>query len=802
MRKSTLLSASMALTAFLAVAPLAVQPVNAAPHQVASKSDVKTKADDKALLDNFKSHFSNSAVTFAPNFQDYPDYDSLTDSTKNNLIQDNGQLKGFARYFYNGDLGQQDAKALKDMSDDYDVKTTILESDEKTPTDWDTIKNQEGTYYAQIELTAKADSDQKTDILLKFRIKKTQSNLNATPQEKIDAFRNNFSKKTLVLPTAQAKALGDKYIFNPSGNLESGLIDSDNNITGLAGYYYNGDVDQAAAKALKSIANDYPIKVIFQTEASSYEVTPANKDKISAAYKKLGDGSKQSAVFKEIISFTDQDGNIRQDIAPIVLKGQVGTENYDYQSEKRVKAFQTHFSSNPVAMTLDDAKKYASADADKKTGSSNKLIDFLNLSGPLARTTDNQGLLDVYGKVYGLAGQFYQGDANQADAQNMWDIGSRYQVKSFLSYDPQQAPIEITPDNMSTIQAKWDQLAQNGGSAQEILILNNTKDSSAYTPKITLNLKIGDAKDVINVDDRSDSKLIQNFQSHFATEPLQLTNDQAKKFFKDTDFNYSGAIQTTDKHQGLINQAGQVAALAGKLYQNDVNQADAKAFYQVADKYAIKASLKVGDNNPVALDKSDKAATDAWNTLVKTGGDAQEILQVVDQNGQAVKDVQPVTLKVHVAAPAKITNVVPFKGVVTVKVPLAILYNKDGNVVANRMLADQTAWKTDKMVVFSDGRIMYRVATNEYVLAENADFLYVPAAQIIDTTQGVFTISKTYTALRKWDSDGTFTKIPSRILPQGSAWKYDKKAYWYGRNYYRVATNEWVLADDGYNSAN
>ncbi|UQS82926.1 SLAP domain-containing protein [Bombilactobacillus folatiphilus] len=45
-----------------------------------------------------------------------------------------------------------------------------------------------------------------------------------------------------------------------------------------------------------------------------------------------------------------------------------------------------------------------------------------------------------------------------------------------------------------------------------------------------------------------------------------------------------------------------------------------------------------------------------------------------------------------------------------------------------------------------------------------------------------------------YKSDGTY--IPSRVLPKDTDWKTDQVKVIHGRNYYRVATNEWVLGDD------
>ncbi|WP_099973943.1 SLAP domain-containing protein [Lactobacillus terrae] len=84
------------------------------------------------------------------------------------------------------------------------------------------------------------------------------------------------------------------------------------------------------------------------------------------------------------------------------------------------------------------------------------------------------------------------------------------------------------------------------------------------------------------------------------------------------------------------------------------------------------------------------------------------------------------------------------------------VYDVNGKQIANRALSQGTGWKTDtKRVNNATGQVYYRVATGEYVKAED-------------------------------------------VTLRGTSWLTDKTAKdAEGNTYYRVSTTEWVMAGNG-----
>lgn len=106
------------------------------------------------------------------------------------------------------------------------------------------------------------------------------------------------------------------------------------------------------------------------------------------------------------------------------------------------------------------------------------------------------------------------------------------------------------------------------------------------------------------------------------------------------------------------------------------------------------------------------------------------------------------------------------------------IYNSQGESIGTTLPAN-TSWRTDSYATIN-GEKMYRVATDEWVPASSLT-TYQP-------------ISSTYTAkgeIPLYDHNG---KLIGRTLAPGTSWKTDQLATINGREYYRVATNEYVLA--------
>lgn len=141
-------------------------------------------------------------------------------------------------------------------------------------------------------------------------------------------------------------------------------------------------------------------------------------------------------------------------------------------------------------------------------------------------------------------------------------------------------------------------------------------------------------------------------------------------------------------------------------------------------------------------------------------------------------------------------------GVVTTKSDTAYktLVNDDNNTIANRALAANTPWLTDKKRTDQNGNVQYRVATGEWVNANDVTFAEK------GSTTGAYTdkqsISGTVHLENKnnyyflYDDNGNL--VTSRGLNGDSDWHTDtvaKNAS--GVTVYRVATNEWVQVGTG-----
>jgi len=106
------------------------------------------------------------------------------------------------------------------------------------------------------------------------------------------------------------------------------------------------------------------------------------------------------------------------------------------------------------------------------------------------------------------------------------------------------------------------------------------------------------------------------------------------------------------------------------------------------------------------------------------------------------------------------------------------IYNSQGQSLKTT-LPKGTSWATDGCAIIN-GVKMYRVATDEWIPATG-----ISAYEPVTTT---YSTSKSTTL---YDIDG---KPVDRYLPANTSWKVDQIIMIDGQKYYRVATNEYVLA--------
>lgn len=112
------------------------------------------------------------------------------------------------------------------------------------------------------------------------------------------------------------------------------------------------------------------------------------------------------------------------------------------------------------------------------------------------------------------------------------------------------------------------------------------------------------------------------------------------------------------------------------------------------------------------------------------------------------------------------------------------LYDKDGKLITDRVLAESSTWFSDQTYDLN-GTSYYRVANGEYVKASDV-YIYTAENHIIDV--------KGKSIVFMVDSNGH--KVTNRALGPNSEWYSDRYTIINGQKYYRVATDEFVSAAD------
>ncbi|HJF87608.1 MAG TPA: SLAP domain-containing protein [Companilactobacillus farciminis] len=115
----------------------------------------------------------------------------------------------------------------------------------------------------------------------------------------------------------------------------------------------------------------------------------------------------------------------------------------------------------------------------------------------------------------------------------------------------------------------------------------------------------------------------------------------------------------------------------------------------------------------------------------------------------------------------------------------ANIYDEDGNLSKTVALSPDSNWQTDEYMTIK-GEKYYRVATNEFVKASDI-YLYTPKYSVVRTHDGA-----DYISLDNSHGD----TVTNRALAVKTDWKIDKVIKINNEDYYRVATNEFVKADN------
>lgn len=126
-------------------------------------------------------------------------------------------------------------------------------------------------------------------------------------------------------------------------------------------------------------------------------------------------------------------------------------------------------------------------------------------------------------------------------------------------------------------------------------------------------------------------------------------------------------------------------------------------------------------------------------------------------------------------------------GVVTT-VRLARLYNRDGKLITNRALAAKTPWITNQKTQLDHVGTVYRVATNEFVKADDVTFQHGQSKKGVINTGANGAVVYNY-------QNGNYVATSSKLNAY-SRWQYIKVDSNNGKTWYQVGSNDWINSDD------
>lgn len=345
--------------------------------------------------------------------------------------------------------------------------------------------------------------------------------------------------------------------------------------------------------------------------------------------------------------------------------------------------------------------------------------------------------------------------------------------------------------------------------------LVNTKGSITFTYTIQYNDADGNQQTtaaksftLTNSQATSDTSIAATFTTPY--EVATGTNTAAVKLSTSTDFalkNKDGD-KLTSKSITMGPVYKNLAAAKTNGGTTDVytkNTLDADTYYQPMTINLNPGQFGKAADGTTPLTASDiitgyNNGTDDYVFTVNGGTPTASNANYVGTTGDQVTVIRQIKVADNNSAAWTTEDV---SGVVTTKSDTAYktLVNDDNNTIANRALAANTPWRTDKVRTNNvTGAKQYRVATGEWVNADDVTF-----AKDGDAT-GAYTdkqsISGTVHLENKnnyyflYDDNGNL--VTSRGLNGDSDWHTDtvaKNAS--GVTVYRVATNEWVQVGTG-----
>lgn len=259
----------------------------------------------------------------------------------------------------------------------------------------------------------------------------------------------------------------------------------------------------------------------------------------------------------------------------------------------------------------------------------------------------------------------------------------------------------------------------------------------------------------------------------------------------------NGLVKTETVNGGDGNAYTLSTLPAGCSWPKDANKA---ITLEAGKEYNVPVEKQV--SNTIIFKTSD--ATEAGRTEVFGAKAGDKVTLTADQIPAGYTVISnDLTLQSDgntqiITVTKNVEGITPFTATVRVGSSATTLYTVDGKAITSRLLGPNSDWKTANKLVLN-GKAYYQVATTEWVPADKVTVI----SQTDNNTDTNSTAEKadrktvttknvSYTPLY----DGNGKEISNRGLGASSAWATDQMQTINNVKYYRVATNEWMMASD------
>ncbi|WP_245954237.1 SLAP domain-containing protein [Companilactobacillus formosensis] len=500
---------------------------------------------------------------------------------------------------------------------------------------------------------------------------------------------------TLAAPVSNATTVLAEEVIGSEGTTEGNQSQDSQEET-------DQPTDEEIISTLKSNLEENLEKL--KEKSSSNSLVAAQKTTLSDAYKDISAKAEKDSTIDGLGSLIDQTNKYIAEDAKIP---------YTYATPKDVTI-------NGKADTLASRKILFADPKTAKLTISDDDAEYLSFSNKEGKTTDTIPLsLDENGEL--------SIDSDYLDANGKLNLASSLTTEDLNNtiQNLKDRFATFNDDDKAALDNFYDTLTKN---------LDGLTEDSTYTDLLT-------AKNNLSNEISKSTTVI-----HYGADRMILNVPLLK--------NHSIAIRTT-----------------GSSFLNVTFNKDATkvAAAQVVDE----------KGNPVKVDSKYQVGLGTLDNQTQTDPVTlnNEVKTKTNHNSSSSKTEKPATKPTHIKSISN--HQTTFYALPNT---IATLFDENGNELKNRALGGDSSWYADKLMNL-DGVNYLRVATNEWT--KLADGL-----EVTPLDQNVFTKNDA----RLYQANGQ--KVTNRALAKNTAWRTDKSATINGQTMYRVATNEWVSAND------